>query len=358
MAASHEKKLSKGKKILFRVLSAPFFAVSICSALMVIFCVFNIGSDWWFGGLVGFLIIGAISGFIGLMVLSPSLDQPNPETLAKMERDRAERLERKRARRQEEAERRTRSEALAESHAHAVQESVANVSGSYSAKVYVYDPKPILKVKDGATFETTVVTRSITLRSGLTGGTWRTGTDDGYAIAYKGRPFGVLFNGIAETHIRKLLSDGAKDVRLTAVRQGWYQRGYPEVYVAVPTLQEAKDAEEASVAMKDMEQRQRLGFPIVGDLVFRIGETAWLRPRQVSEEGYATFNVQVELLPSEEGSSAKPHILLKDDSGLLAEITARSTATYNVLTPLVGKRLKLLVSKYFTSYNIEANEIQ
>lgn len=78
------------------------------------------------------------------------------------------------------------------------------VSGSYPATIYVYDPRPILKLKEGRAEKISVVTRPITLKSRLNGRQWRSGVDDGYAVEYKGKPFGVLFNHIAVIHIRTI----------------------------------------------------------------------------------------------------------------------------------------------------------
>ena len=98
------------------------------------------------------------------------------------------------------------------------------VSGSYPATIYVYDPRPILKLKEGRAEKISVVTRPITLKSRLNGRQWRSGVDDGYAVEYKGKPFGVLFNHIAVIHIRAILESGAKNVELVAMRQRWKRR--------------------------------------------------------------------------------------------------------------------------------------
>lgn len=359
-----DQRPSRAKRIVFRILATPFIIAFVLSALMVIFCLFNIDKEWWFGGLVGFVIIGAVTGFIALFLWSFSMDPPDPETMARYQAEHEERRKAKEQERQE-RERQREQERLRERESEtsapvsgASTPKTETVTGSYAAKTYVYDPKPILRVPEGKAFIATVVTRNITLKSKLTGGTWETGVDDGYALAYKGTPFGVLFNGIATVHIRELMASGATEVRLTAIRQGWYQHGYPEVYVLVPTMEEARAREQAEKNLREYEQRQAFGFAAgVSDHIFRIGETSWNAPDQVPDEGYATFTVTVEQLPAPEGSNAKPHIILKEQNRIIAEITARSSATYLTLTPLVGKRLKLLVQKYYTSYNVEANEI-
>ena len=231
------------------------------------------------------------------------------------------------------------------------------VSGSYPATIYVYDPRPILKLKEGRAEKISVVTRPITLKSRLNGRQWRSGVDDGYAVEYKGKPFGVLFNHIAVIHIRAILESGAKNVELVAMRQGWYQTGVPEIYVMVPTLEEAKESETGNASLKEYEQRQAYGADVVAaTAIFRVSENNWNGPR-IPDEGFIAFEATVEQLPVPEGSQAKPHFALKSGGVLLSEITARSTAAYFASEPLVGKRLKILVSRYYTSLTIEAYEI-
>lgn len=231
------------------------------------------------------------------------------------------------------------------------------VSGSYPATIYVYDPRPILKLKEGRAEKISVVTRPITLKSRLNGRQWRSGVDDGYAVEYKGKPFGVLFNHIAVIHIRTILESGAKNVELVAMRQGWYQTGIPEIYVMVPTLEEAKESETGNASLKEYEQRQAYGADVAAaTAIFRVSENNWNGPR-IPDKGFIAFEATVEQLPVPEGSQAKPHFALKSGSALLSEITARSTAAYFASEPLVGKRLKILVSRYYTSLTIEAYEI-
>lgn len=231
------------------------------------------------------------------------------------------------------------------------------VSGSYPATIYVYDPRPILKLKEGRAEKISVVTRPITLKSRLNGRQWRSGVDDGYAVEYKGKPFGVLFNHIAVIHIRAILESDAKNVELVAMRQGWYQTGVPEIYVMVPTLEEAKESETGNASLKEYEQRQAYGADVVAaTAIFRVSENNWNGPR-IPDEGFIAFEATVEQLPVPEGSQAKPHFALKSGGVLLSEITARSTAAYFASEPLVGKRLKILVSRYYTSLTIEAYEI-
>ena len=56
-----DQRPSRAKRIVFRILATPFIIAFVLSALMVIFCLFNIDKEWWFGGLVGFVIIGAVT---------------------------------------------------------------------------------------------------------------------------------------------------------------------------------------------------------------------------------------------------------------------------------------------------------
>ena len=141
------------------------------------------------------------------------------------------------------------------------------------------------------------------------------------------------------------------------MRQGWYQTGVPEIYVMVPTLEEAKESETGNASLKEYEQRQAYGADVVAaTAIFRVSENNWNGPR-IPDEGFIAFEATVEQLAVPEGSQAKPHFALKSGGVLLSEITARSTAAYFASEPLVGKRLKILVSRYYTSLTIEAYEI-
>lgn len=62
--------------------------------------------------------------------------------------------------------------------------------GECERPVYVYYGEPLRKIRKGDVFDAEVVTKPMRLRSELTGGVWDT-TDDGFALAYKGKVFGA-----------------------------------------------------------------------------------------------------------------------------------------------------------------------
>ena len=176
--------------------------------------------------------------------------------------------------------------------------------------------------------------------------------DDGYAVEYKGKPFGVLFNHIAVIHIRTILNLARK-----CGTRGHAPRMVPNRHSRNlrhgAKLEEAKESETGNASLKEYEQRQAYGADVAAaTAIFRVSENNWNGPR-IPDEGFIAFEATVEQLPVPEGSQAKPHFALKSGGVLLSEITARSTAAYFASEPLVGKRLKILVSRYYTSLTIE-----
>ena len=95
--------------------------------------------------------------------------------------------------------------------------------GECERPVYVYYGEPLRKIRKGDVFDAEVVTKPMRLRSELTGGVWDT-TDDGFALAYKGKVFGAAsalgntFKDITELGYRITVS-----CRMT----GWYAKGIP-----------------------------------------------------------------------------------------------------------------------------------
>lgn len=101
--------------------------------------------------------------------------------------------------------------------------------GECERTVYVYYGEPLRKIRKGDVFDAEVVTKPMRLRSELTGGVWDT-TDNGFALAYKGKVFGAAsalgntFKDITELGYRITVS-----CRMT----GWYAKGIPTVVMMI-----------------------------------------------------------------------------------------------------------------------------
>ena len=233
------------------------------------------------------------------------------------------------------------------------------VGGTYPTQVYVYDGAPLKTIRNGAEFYADVVTRDVTVRSVLTGGVWSgEPTDSAFAVEYDGRPFGVIFNGIAARHIRTLREYGHGNLKIRMVRDGWYKRPIiPEVTAYTPTLGEAMEYEQEEKARAEARELERLGITD-----FHIDETIHMssgwRGGTPSMGEKAVYTVMVRSIPTPPGSTAKPHMtLVSDDGTVLSESTARSSC-YEKLAPLEGKRLKIVVTQpYYGTYQIDAQII-
>ena len=84
------------------------------------------------------------------------------------------------------------------------------VDGSYIGKVYVYDPKPALKMREGRETLLQVCRRNVKLKSALTRNTWSSGIDSGFAVEYKGRPFGGVQRRRGKTRQSSVLRRGRR----------------------------------------------------------------------------------------------------------------------------------------------------
>lgn len=106
--------------------------------------------------------------------------------------------------------------------------------GECERTVYVYYGEPLRKIRKGDVFDAEVVTKPMRLRSELTGGVWDT-TDNGFALAYKGKVFGAAsalgntFKDITELGYRITVS-----CRMT----GWYAKGIPTVVMMIDEPEE------------------------------------------------------------------------------------------------------------------------
>lgn len=73
------------------------------------------------------------------------------------------------------------------------------VDGSYIGKVYVYDPKPALKMREGRETLLQVCRRNVKLKSALTRNTWSSGIDSGFAVEYTASPTAKCSAGSANS---------------------------------------------------------------------------------------------------------------------------------------------------------------
>lgn len=114
---------------------------------------------------------------------------------------------------------------------------MAKLDGSYQAKIYIYDARPLPKLRIGDTVKLTATIKPIEMVSHYTGMVCD-GTDD-ICFLYKGKPIGYVplydsLKGFMRRH---------KNVTVTAVRTGTYAGdGFklPELKVNLPSKQEAK----------------------------------------------------------------------------------------------------------------------
>ena len=227
--------------------------------------------------------------------------------------------------------------------------------GECERTVYVYYGEPLRKIRKGDVFDAEVVTKPMRLRSELTGGVWDT-TDNGFALAYKGKVFGAAsalgntFKDITELGYRITVS-----CRMT----GWYAKGIPTVVMMIDepeeifawldackglgrdvSFEERHSPECESAALSErtrLELSKACGreqpVGVDGDCVY-IEDDKWTGMRK---SGVFPVEVSTELIPTPRGSTAKPHVAVFVDGAMAADVSARCVH-YKTLAEHAGER--------------------
>lgn len=227
--------------------------------------------------------------------------------------------------------------------------------GECERPVYVYYGDPLRKIRKGDVFDAEVVTKPMRLRSELTGGVWDT-TDDGFALAYKGKVFGAAsalgntFKDITELGYRITVS-----CRMT----GWYAKGIPTVVMMIDEPEEIfawldackglgrdvrfedRHSPECEAATSKVQTARMLSkmcgrelpVGVDGDCVY-IEDDKWAGRRK---SGIFPVEVSTELAPTPRGSTAKPHVAVFVDGAMAADVSARCVH-YKTLAEHAGER--------------------
>lgn len=227
--------------------------------------------------------------------------------------------------------------------------------GECERPAYVYYGEPLRKIRKGDVFDAEVVTKPMRLRSELTGGVWDT-TDDGFALAYKGKVFGAAsalgntFKDITELGYRITVS-----CRMT----GWYAKGIPTVVMMIDepeeifawldackglghdvSFEERHSPECESAALSERTRlelskacERELPVGVDGDCVY-IEDDKWTGMRK---SGVFPVEVSTELIPTPRGSTAKPHVAVFVDGAMAADVSARCVH-YKTLAEHAGER--------------------
>ena len=227
--------------------------------------------------------------------------------------------------------------------------------GECERTVYVYYGEPLRKIRKGDVFDAEVVTKPMRLRSELTGGVWDT-TDNGSALAYKGKVFGAAsalgntFKDITELGYRITVS-----CRMT----GWYAKEIPTVVMMIDepeeifawldackglgrdvSFEERHSPECESAALSERTRLElskacgrELPVGVDGDCVY-IEDDKWTGMRK---SGVFPVEVSTELIPTPRGSTAKPHVAVFVDGAMAADVSARCVH-YKTLAEHAGER--------------------
>lgn len=214
------------------------------------------------------------------------------------------------------------------------------VSGDIEYQVYVYDGSPLRGLRSGQIFAAQIDHGHVRLKSRLTDGVWDSRKDDGFALSYRGMPFGVSFNNELRDY---LIHVNAQAV--TVRHDGWYDRsaGIPELKILAPSTRHSPTedavARLAGVSRFDVATN-------VESIAVNVSRHSDAIERTLGRRSQSDITVELELIPTPENSSAKPHIGINSsgDGVRLAEITARQPV-YRQLLAKVGSTAKASVEK-------------
>lgn len=101
--------------------------------------------------------------------------------------------------------------------------------GEWHQHVFIYDGRPLIGRKKGERFMVDVVNGSYSMTSIYTGMRWKSNK----IVAYKGRMFGHIGDGLISEHLVKLVRKYGR-VTVTAMRTGVAEGGWPIVDLLVP----------------------------------------------------------------------------------------------------------------------------
>ena len=227
--------------------------------------------------------------------------------------------------------------------------------GECERPVYVYYGEPLRKIRKGDVFDAEVVTKPMRLRSELTGGVWDT-TDDGFALAYKGKVFGAAS---ALGHTFKDITELGYRITVSCRMTGWYAKGIPTVVMMIDepeeifawldackglgrdvSFEERHSPECESAALSERTRLElskacgrELPVGVDGDCVY-IEDDKWTGMRK---SGVFPVEVSTELIPTPRGSTAKPHVAVFVDGAMAADVSARCVH-YKTLAEHAGER--------------------
>ena len=227
--------------------------------------------------------------------------------------------------------------------------------GECERTVYVYYGEPLRKIRKGDVFDAEVVTKPMRLRSELTGGVWDT-TDNGFALAYKGKVFGAA-SALGNTF--KDITGLGYRITVSCRMTGWYAKGIPTVVMMIDepeeifawfdackglgrdvSFEERHSPECESAALSERTRLElskacgrELPVGVDGDCVY-IEDDKWTGMRK---SGVFPVEVSTELIPTPRGSTAKPHVAVFVDGAMAADVSARCVH-YKTLAEHAGER--------------------
>lgn len=211
-----------------------------------------------------------------------------------------------------------------------------NMTGDEPRTVYVYDQRPLSGLREGSTFEASVLPGYGTIKSEITGTEWDTKSGGDVLIARNGRVFGTA--AIYPRIARLIARDGYR-IFLKCRIKGKSEHGWLEIE-ALTCLDELRAWERLRKEFGNI-----VSFPgglSASAVTLTAGCTELVStPEDSTTEKSASFRI----LPKKKGSSAKPHIMIEQYRNDVLEISAQNSA-YKEILERIGQKAYLSASEY------------
>lgn len=235
-----------------------------------------------------------------------------------------------------------------------------NIDGNCQTKIFTYLGVVFKGIKTGDEFYVDVVDHDMELHSRSTGTTIDTAEWGTTAVSYNGRVFGSLGSGL--DYLKEVVAAGFR-LRLKVKKVGMYSAGIPELAamtIDTRALREWWDQQsktsalipinEANLLAAVDERREanrlrtisgRAGIEVTDEsLMATLYPTRerWLGGDWPKRSAY--FSPTFEVLPTREGSQAKPHILIRNGETGLYEVSARNAKAYQTISENINRPCK------------------
>lgn len=234
---------------------------------------------------------------------------------------------------------------------------VIDIDGDCEKTVFTYVGAPLKGIRRGAEFYVEPLGRDMVIHSKSTGTTADSAEFGDTPLSYNGTAFGFTYSGLG--FLKEMVAAGFT-IHLKVKKTGMYSPGVPELVsltaepwllkqwwerqktlsIPVPFSEEDEliRREAQHMARVTQVRRRRTGIELAKDSLevwVTVTDGNWIGGKLPRKD--FRFTPSFEIVPTPEGSSAKPHIKVLANGSQLVEISARSVEAYKQISANRGR---------------------